>query len=120
MNDTHLVVDVNRMRDGSTLVRFNDNSYVVHVKEDVTHYRVVVAGKTVIFDKEKDASVCRTTATGKLLHYLIPDGAHVSAGDSIAEVEAMKMVGPFIVEASGILKQVMVGSLCCVLLYMLH
>eukprot|EP00045_Choanoeca_perplexa_P018135 m.279161 g.279161 ORF g.279161 m.279161 type:complete len:2306 (+) comp17727_c0_seq1:161-7078(+) len=107
MNSTHLVVDVNRMRDGSTLVRFDDNSYVVHVKEDVTHYRVVVSGKTVIFDKEKDASVCRTTATGKLLHYLVPDGSHVSAGDSIAEVEAMKMVGPFIVEATGILKQVM-------------
>ena len=46
--------------------------------------------------------------TGKLLQYVVADGTHVTAGDAIAEVEAMKMVGPFFVEATGVLTHVMV------------
>lgn len=78
------------------------------MKVDVSHYRIVVGGHTCIFEKEKDPSICRTTTTGKLLHFIVPDGAHVKAGDSIAEVEAMKMVGHFLVEADGYVKHEMV------------
>ena len=34
----------------------------------------------------------RSPSTGKLLSYLVEDGAHVYAGDVYAEIEVMKMV----------------------------
>lgn len=79
-------VDLRRLADGSSLIRFGDNSYVTYMKEEVSHYRIVVGGRTCIFEKERDPSICRTTTTGKLLRYIVPDGAHVRAGESIAEV----------------------------------
>eukprot|EP00043_Microstomoeca_roanoka_P013840 m.136036 g.136036 ORF g.136036 m.136036 type:complete len:2298 (+) comp15862_c0_seq1:167-7060(+) len=108
MNNSFIEVDVRRLTDGSSLVRFNGESHVTYMKEDVTHFRVVVGGRTCIFEKENDPSICHTTSTGKLMSYLVPDGAHVQAGDAIAEVEVMKMVGLFHVEASGVLTHKMV------------
>jgi hypothetical protein len=75
MNDTHLRVDLRKMKDGTSLVRFNDTSFVTHVKEDISQYRVLVGGKMCIFDKEKDPSICRSTATGMHHCHPAPPGA---------------------------------------------
>ena len=37
-------------------------------------------------------SLCRSTSPGKLLHFLVDDGSHVSANQHYAEIEVMKMV----------------------------
>ena len=81
MNNSFIEVDARRLTDGSSLIRFHGESFVTYMKEDVTHFRVVVGGRTCIFEKENDPSICHTTSTGKLLQYLVPDGAHVQAGD---------------------------------------
>ncbi|EGD82369.1 acetyl-CoA carboxylase [Salpingoeca rosetta] len=110
LNNTFIEADVRRLVDGSSLIRFNGESYVTYVKEDVTNYRIVVGGQTCIFDKEDDPSIVRTTSTGKLLKYLVADGTAVQAGDAIAQVEVMKMVSEVKVEASGRIQLAMVSG----------
>ena len=38
---------------------FGGNSYTTHMKEEVSGYRVVIGGKTCIFEKDNDPTVIR-------------------------------------------------------------
>ena len=46
-----------------------------------------MGNKTCVFEKERDPTVLRAPSAGKLLHYLVEDGAHVAAGDCYGEIE---------------------------------
>lgn len=101
LNNTHLEVDLHRLSDGGQLVSFGGSSYTTHMKEEVARYRVVIGGKTCIFDKDNDPTVVRSTSAGKLMRYLVSNGEHVDAGQAFAEIEVMKMIMPVCVPLSG-------------------
>ena len=59
MNDSLLTVEVHHMTDGGLLLSLNGASYTTYMKEEVDKYRIVVSGKTCIFEKENDPSILR-------------------------------------------------------------
>jgi len=59
MNGSVLEIEVHRMADGSLLLSLDGASYTTYMKEEVDSYRVVIAGKTCIFEKENDPRVLR-------------------------------------------------------------
>lgn len=59
MNSSMLEIEVHRMSDGSLLLSYNGTSYNTYLKEEVDKYRVVISGKTCVFDKENDPRVLR-------------------------------------------------------------
>ena len=59
MNGSLLTVEVHRMSDGGILLSLNGASYTTYMKEEVDKYRIVVSGKTCIFEKENDPSILR-------------------------------------------------------------
>ena len=52
------------MTDGAILVSLNGASYTSYMKEEVDKYRVVVSGRTCIFEKENDPRVLRSVYIG--------------------------------------------------------
>lgn len=103
MNNSLLEVEVHRMTDGAILISLNGASYTTYMKEEVDKYRIVVSGRTCIFEKENDPRVLRSTSPGKLIRFIVSDGDHVTAGQEFAEIEVMKMVTSLYSTASGIL-----------------
>ena len=91
LNGTHVEASIQDMSDGSYLVGLNASSYVMHAKEDSICLRITIDGMTHVFETENDPSQLRTTMPGKLLKYLVEDGAHVTKGEPYAEIEVMKM-----------------------------
>ena len=87
MNDSYVEVDAHKMSDGGLLVVLGDSAYTVHMKEEVDHYRFVISGKTIVFEKENDPRILRSASPGKLLHFLVEDGGHVDSGQAYAEIE---------------------------------
>ena len=59
MNNSLLEVEVHRMTDGAILISLNGASYTTYMKEEVDKYRIVVSGRTCIFEKENDPRVLR-------------------------------------------------------------
>ena len=105
MNESCITVVLYPMADGGSLIRLPwGKSCLTYVKEEVDGFRVSVAGKTCTFEKETDPSVIRASSTGKLVKYLVEDGAHVSPGQNFCLVEVMKMAMPLTVKDAGIIK----------------
>ena len=59
MNQSLLEVEVHRLSDGSLLLALNGASYTTYMKEEVDSYRVVVSGRTCVFEKENDPRILR-------------------------------------------------------------
>ena len=49
------------MSDGSLLLSLHGASYTTYLKEEAEGYRVVIGGKTCVFEKENDPRVLRYT-----------------------------------------------------------
>ena len=47
------------MSDGSLLLSLHGASYITYMKEEPESYRVVIGGKTCVFEKENDPRVLR-------------------------------------------------------------
>jgi len=105
LNQSFVDVELHALADGGRLVMFGGHSHVTYLTEEVAAYRLVVDTNTAMFEKESDPSVLRTTSPGKVIRYLIDDGAHVNEGQPFIEVEVMKMVLTLQSTASGILQQ---------------
>lgn len=59
MNKSLLEVEVHRMSDGSLLLSLDGSSHNTYMKEEVDKYRVVIGGKTCVFQKENDPTNLR-------------------------------------------------------------
>jgi len=101
MNGSLLEVEVHRMSDGSLLLSLDGASHTTYAKEEVDKYRIVIDGKTCVFEKENDPTNLRSPSPGKLMQYFVDDGAHVQAGQAYAEIESMKMIHNLTTPESG-------------------
>nr|XP_033810269.1 acetyl-CoA carboxylase 2 isoform X2 [Geotrypetes seraphini] len=101
MNRSHIEIDVHRLSDGGLLLSYDGNSYTTYMKEEIDKYRITIGNKTCDFEKERDPTVLRSPSAGKLLQYVVEDGAHIYAGQCFAEIEVMKMVMTLNVQESG-------------------
>jgi acetyl-CoA carboxylase/biotin carboxylase 1 len=110
LNDSWIELDIHRMSDGGLLLSIAGNSYNTYMKEEVDRYRMVIAGKTCVFDKECDPSILRSPSAGKLIRFLVNDGGHVFAGDPYVEIEVMKAVMSLTVSESGCIHYVKHGG----------
>ncbi|CDW53052.1 CPSase L D2 and Carboxyl trans and Biotin lipoyl and Biotin carb C and CPSase L chain and ACC central domain containing protein [Trichuris trichiura] len=101
MNGSGVQVEFHRMSDGGMLLSLNSDSYTCYMKEEVNRYRVQIGNKTIVFEKNYDPTELRSPSAGKLLQYLVEDGAHVFALTPYAEIEVMKMVMTLTTPESG-------------------
>lgn len=92
MNNSYREVEVHRMSDGGLLLSLDGASFTTYMREEVDRYRIVIGNQTCIFEKDNDPSLLRSPSAGKLINFLVEDGGHVSAGQTYAEIEVMKMV----------------------------
>ena len=80
------------MADGGILLSIDGSSCTTYMKEEVDRYRLVIGNKTCVLEKENNPGILRSPSAGKLLGYLVDDGAHVNRGQPYAEIEVMKMI----------------------------
>lgn len=106
MNDTYKEVEIHRLSDSGSLLSVDGSSHTTYIKEEVDRYRVVIGNQTCVFEKENDPTILRSPSTGKLLQFLVDDGAHVFAGQAYAEIEVMKMVMTLTTQESGVIRHV--------------
>ncbi|CAD5117425.1 DgyrCDS6195 [Dimorphilus gyrociliatus] len=106
MNDSFIEVDAHRLSDGGLLISLDGDSHTTYMKEEVGGYRVVIGNKTCNLEKENDPAALRAPSTGKLINFLVEDGAHIAAGSVYAEIEVMKMIMELRVNESGVINHI--------------
>lgn len=85
-------ISVRLMSDGGYLLNIRGTSRRVYIQnEGAGALRMIVDGCTFIFTPEYDPSCFRAGVAGKIARQLVPDGAHVNAGEPFVEIEVMKM-----------------------------
>ncbi len=100
---TSVSTEVRALADGGFLVLMGGKSHVAYLKDEVGARRLVVDQQTCLFTDEYDPTMMRATMGGKLIQYLVDDGARVSKEQPFAEVEVMKMNMPLLAMEDGTL-----------------
>lgn len=96
--------DVHQMSDGGLLVLLDGKKHMVYGREFPTGLRLTIDSKTCLFHEEYDPAQLRSAMQGKLVQWLVQDGAHVNKGQAIAEVEVMKMYVTTTAPEAGVIK----------------
>ena len=101
ISHSRIVVGIRTLGDGGLLILLGNRSHPTYLREEVGASRVTVDGKTCLLQQERDPTQLRSPSPGKLVKYTVEDGSHVSAGQTYAEIEVMKMYMPLIATEAG-------------------
>jgi len=104
VNGSKCTVGVRALSDGGLLVLLDGRSHNIYWKEEVGATRISVDNRTCLLEQENDPTQLRTPSPGKLVKYTVENGEHVSAGQTFAEVEVMKMYMPLVAQEDGIVQ----------------
>eukprot|EP00892_Ulva_mutabilis_P004884 jgi/Ulvmu1/2768/UM014_0226.1 len=99
----HSAVDVGarKLSDGSILIQVDGCAHIVHAEKEVTGTRLIIDNLTCLLPNEHDPSSLRAPSPGKLLRFLVQNGASVEQDEPFAEMEAMKQIMLMIAPARG-------------------
>ena len=61
-----------RLTDGGLLVSVDGSSYTSYMKEEASNYRITIANKTCVFEKENDPTILRWEFCDKLYYKSLP------------------------------------------------
>lgn len=73
----------------------------MHAEPEATGTRLVINSKTCLLAEDRDPSQILAASPGKLVRFLVEDGARVHSDQPFAEVEVMKMVMTLLAPAAG-------------------
>ncbi|MFH4976395.1 hypothetical protein AB6A40_003104 [Gnathostoma spinigerum] len=106
MNGSSVPVEYHELRNGALLLKYNDHSNQCYMDEEPERYKMHIGRTQIIFDKENDPSVLRSSCAGKLLTYEAEDGELLKPGQLYASMESMKVVLDMRVKVGGRLKRI--------------
>ena len=102
--EQEIEVRTREQADGSLYVAYGAETHQLYAKEEALGLRMILDGVTVLLPTVYDPSELRSDVTGKLVRYLVDDGAQIEAGQPYAEAEAMKMLIAIKADESGTVK----------------
>jgi len=94
-----------RLNDGGLHIQVDGQAHVVHAEEEAGGTRLTIDALTCLLESEADPSRLVAPSPGKLVRYLVEDGAAVRPDTPYAEIEVMKMLMPLLPGAAGTLTQ---------------
>eukprot|EP01119_Soliformovum_irregulare_P013643 TRINITY_DN365_c0_g1_i1.p1 TRINITY_DN365_c0_g1~~TRINITY_DN365_c0_g1_i1.p1 ORF type:complete len:2213 (-),score=948.81 TRINITY_DN365_c0_g1_i1:73-6711(-) len=101
-----VLADVRPMGDKGLFIFVDGKSHVCFGSDTPTGLKIQLDGKTCQFSTEYDPTQLRSTTAGKLVRYLVENGAHLDANTPYAEMEVMKMYLPMLATEPGVLTYV--------------
>jgi len=96
-------VSLRELSDGGLLISLGGQSHAVYALDEVGQTRLTVDQQTCVIEEESDPTQICSPSPGKLVRLLVESGSHVVAGQTIAEIEVMKMYLPLVAQESGML-----------------
>jgi len=103
LNGASVDIVVRELNDGGLLIQLDGASHVVHSEEEPSGTRLLIGTSTCMLSSENDPSQLKCLTSGKLIRYLVDDGAHVPANAAYAEIEVMKMVMEVSTPSAGVI-----------------
>ena len=102
-------VAIRELSDGGYLMKVNGESHVAYSTGDSSDgsLRMTLDGQTCIFTPEYDPTRLCSSVAGKIARLLVPNGAHLNAGDAFLEIEVMKMYMPLKCSEAGVINFMM-------------
>ncbi|KAJ1555692.1 acetyl-coenzyme-A carboxylase, partial [Cladochytrium tenue] len=104
-NGSSIEVESKPLADGGLLLSVGGMTHVVYFKDEGSQATfMTVDSKGCVLERESDPTLLRSPSPGKLVRFLVEDGAHVEAGAAYAEIEVMKMYMPLLASESGLVR----------------
>ncbi|KAK6110203.1 Carboxyl transferase domain family protein [Brugia pahangi] len=92
MNGRCVPVEYRELRNGTLLLKYKDRSHPCYIEEESERYKVHIGRMQIIFEKENDPTVLRSSCAGKLLSFEAENGELLLPGQIYASMESMKVV----------------------------
>ncbi|WFD46835.1 acetyl-coenzyme-A carboxylase [Malassezia furfur] len=96
-------VSLHTLSDGGLLIGLANKSYPTYWLDEVGQTRLIIDGRTCVIEEENDPTQICSPSPGKLVRLLVESGEHVTAGQTIAEIEVMKMYLPLVAQEDGLI-----------------
>jgi len=98
-------VHVRGLQDGGILMSMDCHTHVVYTKKVIGgNYEIRIDSNAFEFEEEYDPSEIRTKAQGKMVTFLVEEGAHVDKGQAFGEIESMKLVITLKAQEAGMIR----------------
>ena len=104
INGSKCEVGVKKLSDGGLLIALGGKSHTIYWKEEAGATRISIDSMTTLLEAENDPTQLKTPSPGKLVKFLVENGDHITAGQTYAEVEVMKMQMPLVAQESGLVQ----------------
>ena len=101
LNGSVTRVTLRPLTDGGLLIGLAGQSYPTYWLDEVGQTRLTIDGRTCLIEEENDPTQICSPSPGKLVRLLVDSGEHVTAGQTIAEIEVMKMYLPLVAQENG-------------------
>ncbi|WFD43394.1 acetyl-coenzyme-A carboxylase [Malassezia psittaci] len=103
LNGSVARVSLHPLSDGGLLIGLAGQSYSTYWLDEVGQTRLTIDGRTCVIEEENDPTQVCSPSPGKLVRLLVESGDRVKAGQTIAEIEVMKMYLPLVAQEDGII-----------------
>lgn len=91
LNGSHRTVSLYAYPNGGLLMGLQGKTYAIDAQTDPEGIRLDIDGKTAVFTQDKDPTRIMAVMPGKVVRWLVEDGADVAADQEVAVIESMKM-----------------------------
>ena len=102
LNGSEITIPCRELSPGALQLKISGTNVVAYCEVENDNIRVTINGRAITLQAESDPTKLRTSVSGKLVHYLVPDGGHVVEGQPYVEMEVMKMILPLKSGVSGV------------------
>lgn len=102
-NGSSNLISFKRMIDGGLIILLGGKTHNVYGNQEGDRTILSIDGMTCTLERDLDPTKLCSPSPGKLIRFLVEHGAHVSAGESFAEIEVMKMYMPLLATESGVI-----------------
>lgn len=91
LNGSSRTVSLYAHPDGGLLMGLQGKTYAIYAQPDPEGTRLEIDGKTAVFTQDRDPTRIVAAMPGKIVRWLVEDGASVDADQDVVVIESMKM-----------------------------
>lgn len=92
MNKSLKEVEIHRLNDGSYMFKIDEKNHTAHLKDDKNSYKLTIGNQSTTFQKDYDTAILRSPVHGKLVNFLVDEGATLTKDQPYAELECDKEI----------------------------
>lgn len=103
LGDNEVIVSIFPCRDGTYMISFCELKFSIQIQRNNGCIYLTINGSDCLIEFDNDPASIKSPSSGRLVRFLVDDGALVNVDTAVAEVEVMKMYSTIFSKGNGVI-----------------